>query len=570
MLDMLKQQILQGKYQRYQATFFFNRTDSRVKIANRLLSMVSLKTPNMIIDLDNAVALNRLHECEDRRIMDFSIIMEFDSDNVLRRIYNILDVLSQVLPKKKRKRTLVVLAGEFVPAVMKTQIFSYAWSKKFLDFSLVTRDYHESQATHEFLFTHYDPFRNVITEELITNKTNFFPEKLRDVNGYNLTLAVSSKDLESSIEYDKSGKIVNFESPQFPILRFIFKFMNFSFEFFEISSNMTNTESSSYILQKLDRNEISLVPVARGRSYSEKVHLIDLDSNCINIKATFPLSILKKESAHKIKSLTSLLFVSTLIIFVYWIVKISKIQRGNWELLDIFRIILGTPMANSPRNSIDRLLLAGIILVSSVFSNELYSQLLDVHYMRNKTKLDTFEKIERSKLKVNIPYVMANSPFWDSDKLLQKIRSKCQIIDNPLECLKRFDHNASQICIASEQFLKFYMSSEYKKYRNPAFEIAEPVFNCVRFRYAFERSSPFAKKFKRLYRRIRQYGLEKILLSTYDLRRKFTMRRENPDGKKLKSFPVQVLYIFLAFGYFISFFVFIVEIIYEISSTWYK
>ncbi|KAJ8664886.1 hypothetical protein QAD02_006548 [Eretmocerus hayati] len=564
--DILKHQILQEKDQLYQITFFVNRKNSSAhRTADIILSTILDSAPSMIIDSNDPTEVDQVSTHDERRLLNFDVIIDHASDHVHRRISNEVNFLSKILPRKKTKKILVILADGYLSDTEKKAIFVHAWSKKFLDFSLISRHYYKCRETHEFLLAHYNPFFDVTTEELMTYRSKLFPDKLRDVNGYNFTLAVSSTDLETSIEYDGRGKIVNFQSPTFPVLRFMFKFMNFSIQFVEMNKNSSSSnESFSLVLDKLKRSEVNLVPVAKlrldNKVFDDKVSAIDLDNNCINIKAAFPLSILKKESAHKIKSLFSLLFIPILVILIYWIVKNFKIQRENWELLDIFRIILSNPMAYSPRNNIDRLLLAGLIIVSSVFSNELYSQLLDVNYMRNKTKLDTFEKIERSKLKIDIPYGLAGLPFWDSDQYLRNIRKKSQVSANLIDCLRRFDLDASQICIASEMSLKSFMSSEYKKYRNPAFEIAEPVFNCIRFRYAFERSSPYAKRVKHLYRQIKQFGLDKILLSKYELNEKFVRKRNQIDANKIKSFPVQILYKFLAITYSASFFIFIVEL----------
>ena len=88
-------------------------------------------------------------------------------------------------------------------------------------------------------------------------------------------------------------------------------------------------------------------------------------------------------------------------------------------------------------------------------------------------------------------------------------------------------------------------------------KLAKPVFNCLRLRYNFERSSPYTERFINILRRIHESGIERILKQDnkiYNTKWFPKIEEKVPE----KAFVVKLISVLIC-GYAISSIVFLIE-----------
>lgn len=91
------------------------------------------------------------------------------------------DLLKKLSPLHPRPKCLMILdKNNFTKSQNFERIFYHAWSRKFLDFTIVTNRVSSQPA----LLFHYNPFYNVTVSRAYEKNVDIFPNKMSDLNKY--------------------------------------------------------------------------------------------------------------------------------------------------------------------------------------------------------------------------------------------------------------------------------------------------------------------------------------------------------------------------------------------------
>lgn len=511
-VDYLKQ-FIRNQVNPYQVTIFSNNSQHyifRKEEANVIQSLQDF--PHVKINFEATTVQNQLLDQElfnDPRYMSFNIILidkYFYQEKTFKRV---IDFLALFSPIQWRQKILLISLDNYSPldSTLKA-VFEYAWSKKFLDFTIIGQN-SKFFDLNDCAIQYKNPFKNEIFSEKFGLKTNIFPDKLDNVHGHTLKLAVISADVIVEFIRDPLQKIIDVKADKFYLLTTSFKKMNFTYEIVEAGINMTFFDGSRIVGEKLYRNEINLYAKPTNYFSNSKHVSIDIENDCEKIIAVVPTKSVKTSVHISIEIIISFCFLPLLIAFIRMMVKILRIKHKKWKIFDIIVVFFGRSV-NWPLGYIDRIIFMVIVILSSIFSIDFYSGFLNIGLAEKENLFNTFKDIVESNLSLYSFNGYSNDIFTRDDIYGQSMKNKIHGLPDTVPCLEALVLRDDRICFIREGILKGtgkYISN----LRNHKFNIAKPVFNCLKNKFSFEKSSPYAEKIFHTFRRIHESGIHRIL-----------------------------------------------------------
>lgn len=148
------------------------------------------------------------------------------------------------------------------------------------------------------------------------------------------------------------------------------------------------------------------------------------------------------------------------ILFIYRIaLLVLRIQTKYLTVLDLLRVLLGTPMNAFPRRLLGFIFVIGF-LCSLMWSTDFYSSLLKIKLTQRDIDFDTFKNIDKSGLQIfahEFTFPVAFNSFNITDSHLKNIKEKIILTDlhGLISCLEKLVNDKDRICIMKLNF-KFY------------------------------------------------------------------------------------------------------------------
>lgn len=578
--DSIVQQISQ-EIKPYQVAFFMNK-NKQAEIFNKhfIIQKVARKIPSVFIELEKFN--NIFHEgrslnlsalkCE--RFPQFlNVILYYEFHDALQTselndikmsIHTISELWSVKLTRPKCLLIRINFSKSTVNDSYSNFLLEYAWKKKLLDFSIL------EIRSNSCAIKSYNPFYNTFIRKTFDSSVPFqiFPNKLGNLNGYELKVGVVSSDLRftyslGSIIRDQKGNILSLSIEDFGSIFHISKHSNFSIIFNEIATSDPEQYVNASLLKnkRLQNNEINLEAVPSLMTMPDSSRILELDYgiSCEETIAVVPIIL------HRDRLIIPWGFFAfiCIIILIYRIALLTlKIQIKNSTLLDLFRVLLGIPISALPRGLLGALFVI-LILLSLIWSTNFYSSVLKLKVTEHKISFHTFRRIEKSGLEIfaqEFTLPMAFDSVHITDKYLKRIRQKLILTDlnGLISCLERLVKNKDCICIMPVSLAGFLTRKLDLSGSSVKFEFAKPIFACEKWTLKFERASAFIAKFQQYLQKFHESGINCDLEQRKMDQFKFLKYGRNRKGNNIEA---SQLIIILTGGYATSLVVFLIELI---------
>ena len=527
-------QICNSKYIDPRKTrFFFNNTETKSDPrTNVMLKKLLQSIPSVTMNLEDISSIYSNTSELNFNLATFNVILcgEFNVQS-LRSIIDIIVELDSVNPRPKT--LLIFHSYNFSSSSSTKEVLEYAWDKKFLDFTIM----------NEHCAIQYYRINYLL-----------LPNKLSNVNGYDFKIGVISTNAEYQAYRHSNGSIFAIQAFMFPITYTVLSFMNFSLQYVEVGQNKSYVKGLEKVIDKLGRNEVNLaaIPSKFTGDISHSIVQLDLENDCQNLVAMMPIT-----SAVKLylpmTVVTKLVLIPCAVIMAVYIATILKIVTDKWTALHSIRIICGVPMNRRLQRSPGRIMFVSVFIVSLLYSADFYSNFLNVELGDDEISFDTFESIDASGLKAYLYSGFYNHAFWQENFHVQSIQRRTERVPMVTGLIESLVNGSDRyICIDTENFLRIFMNRSL--YPIQKARLAKPVFNCLRLVYNFERSSPYARAFQAICRRMYEAGLD-IYLQT-PMTEKAGKKDEDEEARE--ALTLKLVIILLA-GYTVAMVVFIFE-----------
>lgn len=427
-----------------------------------------------------------------KSLMQNSLVL-FYTDNP-DELKSFIDFLIPLLSVHARPRCLLIFFG-YTSEVNIKNFLKYAWGKHFLDISLVRL--FDENSTIPKLYD-FNPFYSRFTGKYLSDDTQIFPDKLKNVNGYPIQLP-KIVDYYSSTLVVKNGKIIKNYEPSESQIDFVLSVMNFL-----VIKKLGKITSYNNMIEKWNANMFCFGNIGLNYETQFGVAANEPDEE---ILAFVPILPAQSMTTFSIVFWNMIIVVVVILISIYTS-KSLKVSNDNLGEFNIVRIILGQMVVKTPEKTVSRIIY--LILITpyvKLISFDFYNNLIEVKFESNEVPFESFEELDKSNFEV-----YTNDHYFESrishDKHLKNMVNRTHVIDNLQLCWDKLVETSNIICLTHEISV-YYIREINKKLEYPVIKADKPsIWNQgPSVYYKFEEASPFQDKFSKILRRIQETSL---------------------------------------------------------------
>ena len=479
-----------------------------------------------------------------------------DKQNLLETVKQYIDHLVQIAPRAMRPKFLIVLFNKYLSSCDTLRpIFTYSWSQKFLDFTIIQLKLSHGYIAESYMF-HYNPFYNVCSQEILLRKNSIFPDKLIDLNWITLKVpAYINPPLHNYEEYNGTIKLSGLYNPIIDTLSERFKF---SLSYLpDRKRNITTVEAKEKLKILFSHGKVNMLPDPFRLQFVDDTLQLPISFACQKYVAVVPIMRIKKVQLPLNVFLFAFLIIMGVICITY-IAYVFKIIIKKWKILYVLQLLLGKPVKTVElRRSSDRIWFCMIFLASIILCNTILLKLLDIKVIDDEIRFESFKEIDESPFEKYIDKGFLHT-LNEIDQHVKNIKSNITTVDDISICIHKLLQERNCICIMSKWIAKLVISKYKDSNRNPVMKISKPSFYCARMAYIFEKGSPYIEKFGKLIQMID----ESRIWVQWDQVKKFEMSLDFNETKVIvENTFVMCLYAFLCVGYVLSTIIFCTELL---------
>lgn len=488
----------------YHVTTLLENSIGKNHVQDRLLHKIASNFPNFAINLDT------IGKSNDNRSLNTPVLQNPSQSTMLviifqkstfKKVYNTLNMMAMNSSISPRPKCLLIFLNESDWSDKEgKKILNYAWSLQFSDFSaLVMKD------DNRTFYMSYNPFKNKYDAGFLGTANDLFPDKIHNVNKYPLIIPGFDMKPYFYLETidEKTKKIRGTLSMH---INMIAEKLNFKPRFTNESTKIqrsSNAEKFEELFKRLEENKLQMSPIT---------FLIDTRLYGRNLvkgfmvregKAVVLVPVLEKSELNfTIEIFLYILSLPVIVGIFYLFSMILKFERSNWTAERILRLLIGWTIT-PPEKRIEKSMFLFIAVLSIIFTTIFLTKFSEMKIVYGEQSFDSVEDILNSKMKI---YSYLSVHKYDSEDI-QKLFSKSEQVKDIDKCVEKLIETRRAVCITLYEAARFLVESHKDENRNPIMKMSKIVFRKQFTAYAYEKASPFAKKFDKFIKSAFEAGI---------------------------------------------------------------
>ena len=532
-LNLLTTEIAYNLRYSYQAMVILLNTSRLLSEHNAFVHLMAQKYPLTII---NSILVRRLPHYSRSRNTVIYIILTCATDTE----YALKFYMKRFNGMSPRPKCIIIHFHNGMHLFNFENIMENTWELKYLDLTFI--DINTKRECLSPLIYYYNPFINKKYKNSFNQSIQIFPDKLVDVNRYQL-VGVDSHISDITKDYFGNLKIDDcMDRSVLPVISIALQKLNVVLNFSAVYE-----DKGGYInFQRKETGSNSLGLTG--------LHMLD---GYQKIVAVVPkLRVLKLLNVYK-----TLIHIGVLLIVIKIGSTVNKILRTNsrfWNTFNIIQQLIGGSYSIAPKTLMQKIFMVYFGFLSAYYSNEFYSSLIETKLAFDTIPLNTFEEIYESKFPIHSRFI--HIPKYTSDEpYLTKIAS---IMNNSLlrsqygKCIDRIYSNKNQICVMPEKSVLDFLIKN-RKYQS-TMKISECGFGYKEAVFFLDYNSPFIPKLQKIIYRIVQSGISQHYAKT-PINEDEELSVNDADSLFIFKILISVLMI----GHISAIFIFIFEIMFN-------
>ena len=544
-----------------------------------LKSVPSLKISFNKAKFDNAKNLTNSPLFQSPRSTLF-ILIQFSNDNLYSsRLTEQIKFISEISPVRIRPKFLVIVLHQ-ENSILRKDFLRSLWSSHFLDFTIL--ELVQKTAKSDFLLGNhqivvmmhfYNPFTQTYVRKKWSPKSDFFPNKLIDMNGFEMLVGSFNHPPYIYLKRNVSGYLIDASGPGIFLRNLLSNVMNFTIKEIPYDDNYKwgnfdcDRNKSTGLLRKIEHNKIRFI-TNRGviskvcADSTERTYPLQLSRSCPVLPVFY-----KKLPSTSIETTfyTTIIIIGSLIVFKWLLLRSLKFDENFWTPSHIFQIVLAIPIHWSPRKFTERIVFGSFLIASLFYSSTLFSLLSGVKLTRNsEVKIESFEDLQNANLQLRMTkFRMLSLEKNEENKIVQNLVKKSKIMNDYKECIEYLVAHKNISCIMESFLDEFAAETHNNKKGNRVVEIGKQCFSVNYLSMHLEPRSPYVERFNQILLRTNQVGLTRSFTSTSFLN---VNTLKEVERQMLTNIKRPLLLIALN-GFLISFVVFICELLLSFFSN---
>lgn len=464
-----------------------------------------------------------------------------------------LNFLIPQLSFRKRPKCLILYSSNNfndMDEIHTMSIMKYAWKKKFLDFTVIQIINHLNVYTF-----HFNPFNDIVYKKDLSKNIKIFPDKLQ--NGYEYPLYISNgyQILDKIIRVKKSNHRDHLRFNPLKYLEYAVKSLNFKWTY----KNVTAYKGGQVYFEKYN---LDLVPAAWMDLRYDMSFVIPLELESWEFSAFIPLILISRVDIYLKIFYNVIIVLGIIFSFFYTLAYFQKASLERAKIFDNVRLLLGQSIAKEPEITSSRLIMLTVIVASIFIMNDLLSDIISLEFEKREMPFETHEDLYNSQIQTYIDgHNFTNNLIKGIENPhLSNILKKTLSVRRIGDCFKTLKEWQNVSCITVGEDPDWIISYYLNPDGSPTMKVAEPPLFSALHSYWFPNGSPYAMKFHKIMRRIKESRLTHWTNLIHKNERIFYANESSvtfDDSIKLE----QLLYI-LSSGSIVSTVVFISEVIF--------
>ena len=511
----------------YQITVFRNTSVICAKEENDVLKHTISSTPTAVIDVKiaNTTGVNLLSTMKAFVYPRTSTVyvalltrVKYTENIHLREFQILLELLINLSPRTTRPKCLLVYTrpDSIADEKLIQAILDYAWYQKFLDFSIIKRrlrSYEKTIITTDVY--HYNPFSKSHTREPYTSSTKLFPDKLKDMRGYELKVPFFNMP-PYMIARKVAGGQLTYEGTGLMFMEHVGKILNFSVRVVDEAIvpkdsynshtfTLSQLEIIKHVAKSLRDNQFNLLPVPL---YSNDFKLTGEDIERGLPFATDQMGFLIRnvallEAEYGIGPITYFaVSCCTVLVFIV-VVRCMRFGDRHFGYFAVVSLTLGQN-TRQPERSSERIVFFCIVFLSLTYFSNIFATITETRVNAHEPTLSTAEDVEKSKLQPHINQRIYSAYFEDSNETLKSKFTRVKVTN---DCVQSLVEGNDFACFTTSSGASIFVRETIKPNRCPRLVFCKYEFFTIGGNLFYEKASPYVERFDRVVRQFIGAGI---------------------------------------------------------------
>ncbi|OXU18394.1 hypothetical protein TSAR_015160, partial [Trichomalopsis sarcophagae] len=481
----------------YQIMIFHNNQNLIARNNYAILRGIAVTVPITVYDTQNLDCIGQNNKSIENSYLpsDSTFIIVFQENFTFQDITSAVEFYIKLSPMNTRPKVLMVLNSNIQPLIRNftTAVLYYAWSKKFLDFTVMNVSPKNDSTAQIYTF---NPFTKTYSFAHYTSEVVLFPDKLLDMNEYSLKASYGAIP-PWIIKADNGSEL---KGMAMRVTTFITSVLNCRLQLLEENNIM-----SAFERVKNSKVDFVMFPlyVSKSRIHYAKVgRMFSYDSQC-----GITLGPISKKINISFKSFVPFLCSSVIIICLTAVFDYLTTRKDQVDILLGARLLFGQTVLNLPFMTSKRIIFASVALLSIIYSPDLTSKLLSCIVGSQEEAINTFQDVVKANLRPYVAEALIELLVNESDIYLDIVKSRSVKMTNISECSRIITKgkDSRAICFLPDKAVAYYIDKFRKSDNITSVRITGIKMFLSMEAFFFEKGSPYVGKF--------DYIIEKMLES---------------------------------------------------------
>ncbi|XP_034180315.2 uncharacterized protein LOC117604409 [Osmia lignaria lignaria] len=352
----------------------------------------------------------------------------------------------------------------------------------------------------------YNPFSKIYDRQRYTSSVEWFPNKLKNLYGYPVKAYVRQKasTLIPKTYYQGSTQNITIGGADAKTWDAITQTLNFTpnLLFYELPQTGLGEFRRKY---DIDIMMISL-PFFKDENYisNDVGYTLPLffETWCPVVPIVYQYETLITRAVISI----AISFIVTLI--VWRISIILKFDQKSWRPLEIFGLLIATSVSMKPKRLIEKTIFLGLILLSSIYSTNLYSDLTTSRlHGSSQIVYKDFKELDNSGLIPIIRTSLYNSTFDNNDPYLTALKKKALVKNTIHDCCDYLAKYKNVTCFLNSKFAEKNIYSFLRRGENVMTICKNLCYAKPPVGYYVRKNLPYTKRINEILIRLQASGI---------------------------------------------------------------
>lgn len=545
----------------YQVTMFTNHSLLKTYEESQLVKKIAMVIPTVTVDvakleshLDNrslSLPIFKNPRASTTYVILISEMNDLSEMKQLEELQRIFLNFTRITRTNMRPKCLII---SFKKPTWLTYLLKWAWSKKFLDFSVINVSINNETSIFSF-----NPFNETLRNQMFSENIELFEDKLVNTNRYSYKIPslILPPYIKCLVTHENRPKCGGFA---YNLIELVTSKINMEIAIdYKIDKKNYGIPYLDKILDGMESGNVSMMPyitsadtINHGHKNLKSGRTLYIDQmSCIISKASTRVYTLKFDN------MVVLMIDITFVGIGVFMMNRLKLLGMRLNMFEIVKILFGQS-SRLPVTCSEKVVYFSILTLSITYFSDFFLDLINIQISNENKILESFKDIYETELIPRANRYVYNSIFNNDDEYSEKVKRITVMIPEIERCVKSVIEGKNFLCLIMGTRATMFME-KYKESKNLK-QVDLKIFNSADS-FLFEEALPYLEKFNKIMLQVIEAGFIKELNKNQKTSVKHFKNFEDYDEKDGDDYLWIYLCVILVVGCSLSLIVFLFELL---------